>query len=137
VNTAELLQRIAKTLRNDVGPAVDAEYPKTQAFMAAVVLEKLSRELALAETHRVADDVDLRRLADELTQACGERGLPKRIAERFERFASTLDPQALCDVIESLYDARTDLGDARFNSLVGVIRRVLRTQLDRRLEFAK
>jgi hypothetical protein len=136
VNAAELLQRIAKTLRNDVGPAVDAEYPKTQAFMAAVVLEKLSRELALAETHRVADDVDLRRLADELMQARGG-GLPKRVAGSFERFANTLDPQALCDVIESLYDARTDLGDARFNSLLDVIRRVLRAQLDRRLEFAK
>lgn len=127
MNTAELLQRIAKTLRNDV----------TQAFMAAVVLEKLGRELALAETNRVADDVDLRRLADELTQARGEPGLHKRVAESFERFANALDPQTLCDVIESLYDARTDLGDVRFNSLVGVTRRVLRAQLDRRLEFAK
>jgi tetratricopeptide (TPR) repeat protein len=38
-----LLRRIAQTLRESIGPAVEAEYPRTQAFMAAVVLQKLGR----------------------------------------------------------------------------------------------
>jgi hypothetical protein len=46
----ELLQRIARTLKQDVGPAIEAEYPKTQAFMAAVVLEKLGRQPAATTT---------------------------------------------------------------------------------------
>jgi hypothetical protein len=47
MNHGELLQRIASTLKRDVGPAIEAEYPKTQAFMAAVVLQKLGRQLDL------------------------------------------------------------------------------------------
>ena len=34
---AELLERMAPTLRKEIGPAVDGEYPRTQAFMAAQV----------------------------------------------------------------------------------------------------
>ena len=43
MNHGELLQRIANTLKGDVGPAIADEYPKTQAFMAAVVLHEESR----------------------------------------------------------------------------------------------
>ena len=49
MNQADLLTRIAATMRADVGPAVDDEYAKTQAFMAAVVLQKVARELVTAD----------------------------------------------------------------------------------------
>ena len=32
----ELLLRMASTLKDDIAPAIEGEYPKTQAFMAAV-----------------------------------------------------------------------------------------------------
>ena len=148
VNAGELLQRIAQTLRNDVGPAVDAEYPKTQAFMAAVVLQKLGRELALADGHRAADATELRALADDLVRARGTlrpdagssqatRGGSANVAAAIDRFAAMLDQESLCGVIESLYAARAELDAARFDALLGRVRRTLRTQIDRRLEFAK
>jgi hypothetical protein len=35
----QLLERLATTLRRQIGPAVAEPYPRTQAFMASVVLE--------------------------------------------------------------------------------------------------
>ena len=55
----ELLERLATTLRQDIGPAVTGAYPRTQAFMAAVVAEKLARQLAVAPAHERADAADL------------------------------------------------------------------------------
>jgi hypothetical protein len=137
VKPAELLQRIARVLRDDVGPAIEAEYPKTQAFMAAVVLQKLGRELALAETHRTIDAADLRSLAADLTKARIGAGVPKRIDDAIERFAAAGDAASLCGVIEALYSERAELGESRFDAWLGRIRATLRAQIDRRLEFAK
>jgi len=152
VNAGELLQRIAHTLRHDIGPAVDAEYPKTQAFMAAVVLQKLGRELALADAHRTADATELRALAADLVAVCTTSApagattqrdaaatstVPANAAAAVDRFAATLDQKSLCDVIESLYAARAELDAAHVDALLGRIRRTLRAQIDRRLEFAK
>ena len=36
----ELLRRLAQTLKHEIAPAVGEAYPKTQAYMASVVLEK-------------------------------------------------------------------------------------------------
>ena len=38
----ELLERIVRTLKADIGPAIEEAYPKTQAFMASVVLHKIA-----------------------------------------------------------------------------------------------
>lgn len=137
MNAADLLQRIAKTLRDDVGPAVDGEYPKTQAFMAAVVLQKLGRELALVELQRSADVSDLRSLANDLTKARVGANVPRQIDDAIERFAVAHDAASLCDLIEALYAARAELGESRFDAWLGRIRSTLRAQIDRRLEFAK
>jgi hypothetical protein len=164
---ADMLQRIAKTLRDDVGPAVDEEYPKTQAFMAAVVLQKLGRELALAEEHRAADTADLRALADDLARWRGMHlpggrtaidaatmthdvagafaaeswtaatSVPPYVAETIGRFTVARDANALCALIESLYAARDQLGAVQFDALLGRVRTTLRAQIDRRLAFAK
>jgi hypothetical protein len=48
----ELLERVARTLREQVGPAVEEPFAKTQAFMAAVILDKLAGQLR----HRDADE---------------------------------------------------------------------------------
>jgi len=42
VTPDELLDRIATTLREQIGPTVGEPFAKTQAFMAAVILAKLS-----------------------------------------------------------------------------------------------
>ena len=76
MNHGELLQRIASTLKRDVGPAIEAEYPKTQAFMAAVVLQKLGRQLDLEGAHRSADAADLSALLDDLRGVLGRAKCP-------------------------------------------------------------
>ena len=48
---SELLERLAVTFRSEVGPAIEAEYPRTQAFISAVVLQKLARQLDLETEH--------------------------------------------------------------------------------------
>jgi len=55
VTAGEFLQRIAQALKQHIGPAIEAEYPRTQAFMAAVVLQKLGRHLGLMSEHAAAE----------------------------------------------------------------------------------
>ena len=133
---AELLQRIARTLRQDIGPAVDAEYPRTQAFMAAVVLQKASRQLAVASEHAAAETADLAALLADLRRLTSTEGASPPVLAAVDGLAQALDAAALCRLIEALYGARADLGEARFAALLGRIRRTLRRSIDRRMAIA-
>ena len=35
---SDLLERLAVTFKTEVGPAIEVDYPRTQAFLSAVVL---------------------------------------------------------------------------------------------------
>lgn len=133
----QLLERIAGTLRRDIGPAVGAAFPRTQAFMAAVVLQKLGRQLACAEAHRAAAAADMDALIIDLDAALAAQATPPAIATAVAALARSRNAAALCGVIGALYDARAALGAARFDALLGRVRRVLRADIDRRLEFAE
>src|SRR5262249_47703132 len=137
VTEAELLQRIARTLRQDIGPAVRAEYPRTQAFMAAVVLQKVSRQLALADEHAAAEIADLTALLADLRQLSLDDSAPSPVLAAVDGLAQALDAAALCRLIEALYGARADLGEARFATLLGRIRQTLRRNIDRRMAVAE
>ena len=132
---AELLDRIAKLLRQEIGPAVDGEYPRTQAFMAAVVLQKLSRQLALAAEHTAAEGEDLTALLADLGELLRDDA-PPTVRDAVDRLARTGDSAGLCDVIDALYAARTTLGETRFASLLDRVRRTLRSSIDRRMAVA-
>ena len=132
----DLLQRIAKILRQDIGPAVDGEYPKTQAFMAAVVLEKLGRQVALAGEHAAAETADLTSLLADLRALLPDGSAPATVRVAIDELAKTHDHAALCRVIEALYEARAALGEARFAALLGRIRVALRRSIDRRVAIA-
>lgn len=136
MNPDQLLERIATTLKRDIGPAVEGDYPKTQAFMAAVVLQKLGRQLGLEAVHRAADEADMHALLDELRAEAEHAPLPTPVAAAFATLAGTHDTQALCDFIGALYAARAALGDARFDALLGRVRRTLRASIDRRMVYA-
>jgi len=137
VTEAELLQRIARTLRQDIGPAVRAEYPRTQAFMAAVVLQKLSRQLAQAHEHAAAETTDLAALLADLRRLSSSEGAPTAVLAGVEGLAQALDAAALCRLIEALYGARADLGEARFAALLGRVRQTLRRSIDCRMAVAE
>ena len=136
MNHGELLQRIASTLKRDVGPAIEAEYPKTQAFMAAVVLQKLGRQLDLEGAHRSADAADLSALLDDLRGVLGGGEMLPGVTGAIETLARTRDAAALCTLIETLYASRAELGAARFDALLGRVRETLRASIDRRMEYA-
>lgn len=133
---ADLLQRIAQILRQGIGPAVDAEYPRTQAFMAAVVLQKLSRHLALAGEHAASETADLTVLLADLRGLLADGDAPATVRAALDRLEQTRENAALCRLIEALYAARPALGDARFAALLGRIRQTLRRSIDRRMAVA-
>ena len=135
MNDAELLLRIANTLRQEIAPAVDAEYPKTQAFMAAVVLQKLGRQIALAPTHARAAGAELDALIVDLTASAADG--PVAIRSAVAHLSQFRDAGALCRLIESLYACRDVLGERRFEDLLARVRRTLRTDIERRMEYAE
>jgi hypothetical protein len=133
----ELLERIAHSLRTDIGPAVGAAYPKTQAFMASVVLEKLAKELRLAGEHAArnrADAADLVRDLDREIAAIAQA--PGSVREALEQLRRDLDAPALTRIVEALYATRNELGDKCFAALLTRVRAVLRARIDRALEYA-
>ena len=132
----QLLERIAITLRRDIGPAVDGEYPRTQAFMAAVVLQKLARELANAAAHRTADSADRAALVADIQALTAGASLPPVVTAAVAALVHNPDDAALCALIEALYAGRAALGPARFEALLGRIRKMLRAGIDRRVVVA-
>jgi len=132
---ADLLQRIAQTLRNDIAPALDAEYPKTQAFMAAVVLDKLGRQIALAPAHAIAAEAELNALIADLNAATAD--VPQPVRDAIAALAGARDADSLSRLIEALYASKPLLGERRFDDLLARVRRTLRGDIERRMEFAE
>lgn len=133
----DLLARIAETLRREIGPAIDLDYPKTQAFMAGAVLQKLGRQLALAEAHRAAEAADLATLQQDLTRLAAAGPLPAEVAAALAKLGQAGTRAALCAVIEMLYAHRAAFGDQRFAILLGRVRQALRADIDRRMAYAE
>jgi hypothetical protein len=136
VTGSDLLQRIADLLRKDIGPAIEADYPRTQAFMAAVVLGKLGRQLALAGEHAAAETEDIAALLADLRDLSPEAATPAGLRVAIDTLAQTRDNAGLCGLVEALYNARPALGDARFTALLDRTRRTLRRSIDRRMAVA-
>jgi hypothetical protein len=130
----ELLARMAGTLREQIGPSVGEPFARTQAFMAAVILEKLAGQLRSAAVHAEADRAEREALIDDLVGRVGERG-PARLRAALAGARDGGDA-ALSPVIEALYADRDELGDATFDALLGRVRATLRARLDRQLEYA-
>jgi hypothetical protein len=132
----DLLPRIAQILRREIGPAVEAEYPRTQAFMAAVVLEKLGRQLALAREHAAAETAELTTLLADLRALLADGHAPAAIRAAIDGLEQTRDAATLCRLIEALYASRAPLGEARFTALLARIRTTMRRSIDRRVAVA-
>lgn len=132
---SDLLERLAQTLKREIGPAVADEYPRTQAFLSAVVLQKLAGQLRHADAHAKADADDRQALVGELEGLLASVDAPTALRDAFDAIPDHGDA-GLCRFIEALYAARGDLGDARFTILLGCVRKTLRRGLDRRMEYA-
>jgi len=147
VSPDELLGRLARTLRSEVGPAVANDYARTQAFLAAVVLEKLAGQLACEAAHLEARAADWTSLVRDLgaslaapDAATGEPPVPGALADSvaaLEQGGPEGMQAGLGRVVEALYRTRGSLGDREFEKLLARVRQTLRADLDRRLEYAR
>ena len=133
----ELLLRIASMLRQDIAPAIDAEYPKTQAFMAAVVLQKLGQQIALAPEHARAAAADSDALITALTASAAAASIPEGVRRTITELGRKRDAATLCRLIEALYANRTALGERRFVEMLARVRETLRADIERRMDYAE
>ncbi len=132
----ELLERLARTLKKEIGPAVGDAYPKTQAFMAAVVLQKLASQLRLADEHAAASQRDLQALAKELDPLTVSQDTPPALRAAVHTVRQDLDTASVSGLIETLYATRSELGEERFAGLIGRVRTRLRARIDREMVYA-
>ncbi len=132
----ELLQRLSRTLKQKIGPAIEDEYPKTQAFMAAVVTEKLGRQIALAPAHEVAQRAEFSALLGDLDDLLDFKSAPPALRDALVDFGENPDKPTLCRVIEAAYASRQILDEMRFRKLMARIRVTLRADIDRQMEYA-
>jgi len=132
---SDLLERLAVTFKTEVGPAIEAGYPRTQAFLSAVVLQKLAMQLRLQAEHQALEVRERQSLQQDLEQLLIDTGAPPPVQEAFSSLQVDGDA-GLCRFIEALYASRDTLGPDAFEALLGRVRRTLRASLDRRMAFA-
>jgi hypothetical protein len=124
----KLLEEVIASLRNVIAPAIAAPYPKSQAYMAAVILEFVSRQVE--ERH----DID-----DEKTRTLNNlfHDVTSLLAGKDPAIADTPDQEArLGRLIEWLYAEKDRLGPETFAAANQRVRAALRQLLDQELKIA-
>ncbi len=128
ISSKHLITEIVNSLRNVIAPAINEPYPKAQAYMAAVILEFVARQVEeradIEQQKKSALDAlfhDLANLADS-----SRSGDDKSEGEL-----------RLCHLIEWLYERRANLGEEAFAAANQRIRHALRQTLDQELKIAK
>jgi len=123
-----LLTEVVNSLRNVVGPAVKDPHAKSQAYMAAVILEFVSCQIEDPSDHESVEQVALMELFDDLSR------IPD-LAEIVERDGADLRSR-LCHTIEALHSARGQIAPQAFERANRRIRLTLRQLLDAELKIA-
>ena len=126
----ELLGRLADQLRHDIAPSVGDEYLRTQAYMAAVIAERLARQSALGQRHAADEADDMAQLLTELDGI----GL-EALSEELAALRADAKVAALGAVVAALYGAGPERPETA--AALAAIRRVLRRDIDRRMEIAR
>ena len=116
-----LIGEIVASLRNVIGPAISEPYPKAQAYMAATILEFVSRQIE----DRGATESQKTEIIEALFDDLPKLGLPDRVVSGASR-----DEAGLSDLVERLYGARSEIGDAAFESANHRVRQTLRKLLN-------
>ena len=123
----DIIKEVVTSLREVIAPAIADPYPKSQAYMAAVVLEFVARQVDERRDIEAEKHAALMELLRDLSQQ------PE--VSRMIR-VDHLSEAGLCELIESLYAARERLGEDTFASTSRRIRQTLRTLLDAELKVA-
>lgn len=123
-----MLEEVIAALRNVVAPAVSDPYPKTQAYIAAVILEFVSRSLEERSDVAAGKEAALNALFDDLGEFLRGVGLDGEDGTRGEA--------RLARLIERLYAERERMGEDAFEAANRRVRRTLRELLDQDLKIA-
>jgi hypothetical protein len=127
-----LIGRIAQTLRAEVGPAIEAPYPRTQAFMASVILERVARHVTERASIAVRAGQEVGALCEDLADL-----LPESWGATIDAVAAEGTKAALCGLVEGLYGGRDELGEEAFSAARDRTRRTLRALLDAEVAVAR
>jgi len=122
-----MLEEVIASLRGVIAPAISAPYPKTQAYMAAVILEILARALEERSDLAAAKKSSIERLFADL----GELGI-----DVSARALGDDDEACLARLVTALHDDRERFGEARFAAANRRVRQALRDLLDADLQIA-
>lgn len=124
----QLLTEIITSLRTVIAPAIPEPYPKAQAYMAAVILEFISRQVEERRDIPAEKDHVLNDLFGDLATVLKGQSLPQGEGSdqevRLSRF------------IEWLYTEKDRLGPEAFNTANQRVRAALRQLLDQELKVA-
>ena len=132
---ADLLARLAQTMRRDIAPAVGDEYARTQAFMASVILGKLAVELGTAAADAAVEEAEHDVVAADVRAALPDA--PSAVAEAIEALAGDGATARWNELVAALYEARSQLAPADFDAALAAVRPALRARLDRALRAAR
>ena len=99
MNEGELLKRLASTIKQQVAPQVAEEFARTQAYMSAVVLEKLGKQLALAPAHQQAQALEFERLLAAL-KTVKPAHCPAAVNDALTTVEQQRNKAALCALID-------------------------------------
>lgn len=130
----EVLARVARVLRDVVGPEVGDDFARTQAYMAAVVLEKVAGQIRSTAERDRADAADGAALEHDLVELLGDR--PPPALQVAVRGSGCRTNAGLVAIVSLLHAERVALGADRFEALLGRVRTTLRARLDRELEYS-
>jgi hypothetical protein len=123
-----LLEEVIASLRNVIAPAIAEPYPKSQAYMAAVILEFVSRQVE--ERHDIDEEktLTLNALFHDVTSL---------LAGKAPAVVNTPDQEArLGRLIEWLYAEKDRLSPETFAAANQRVRAALRQLLDQELKVA-
>jgi hypothetical protein len=127
IPATQLLNEIVTSLREVIAPAVADPYPKAQAYMAAVVLEFVARQVQERGDIEARKHEVMLELVGDLSRLPGINGLVR---------GDHLSEQGLCDLIEHLYAERNRLGEETFAVANRRVREALRQLLNQDLKVA-
>lgn len=128
LSAQRFLDEVIAALRNVIAPAISEPYPKAQAYMAAVILEFVSRQVEERSDIAMGKEQALRALFADLSRLLDGKEVLQRNGEEREA--------RLCQVIERLYAERNRLGEEVFTAANRRVRQALRQLLDQDLKVA-
>jgi hypothetical protein len=124
----QLLNEVVTSLREVIAPAVTEPYAKAQAYMAAVILEFVTRQVEERGDIAIQKDAAMLQLLHDLSR------LPDM--DRLVGEDQPLTEDRLCKLIEDLYAERGRLGEQTFAAANLRVRQTLRELLDQELKVA-